>query len=109
MPKEFVHAERSIARAIKEGKIPKYYYDKQGVRHKSNPYALARKATGYYGTTHDIGMIHPLRHAPIHHSSTSPTHHSKHYSGFSPKSLQREKTNPLLLKEVKYPMLKAWR
>ena len=26
-----------------------------------NPYAVCRKSTGYYGTTHDIGMIHPKK------------------------------------------------
>lgn len=26
-----------------------------------NPYAVCRKSTGYYGTTHDIGLIHPKR------------------------------------------------
>lgn len=26
-----------------------------------NPYAICRKSTGYYGTTHDIGLIHPKR------------------------------------------------
>jgi len=56
MPKKFIHAERSIEKAIAAGKIPKYYY-KHGHRYKSNPYALARHATGYYGSTHD-GTIH---------------------------------------------------
>ncbi len=60
MPKKFIAAERAIEKAIKSGKIPKYYY-KRGVRHKSSAFALARHATGYMGTTHDIGMIHPLR------------------------------------------------
>lgn len=57
MPKKFIEVERKIAGAIKKGEIPKYYY-KEGKRYKSNPYALARHATGYHGTTHDIGMIH---------------------------------------------------
>jgi hypothetical protein len=29
---------------------------------KYNPYAVCRKSTGYYGTTHDIGMIHKIKH-----------------------------------------------
>lgn len=60
MPKKFIEAERSIEKAMKEGRIPKYYY-RHGHRIKSNPYALARYATGYYGTTHDIGMKHPIK------------------------------------------------
>ena len=60
IPKKFIKAERAIARAIKSGKIPKYYY-KHGKRYESNPYALARKVTGYYGTTKEIGMIHKLK------------------------------------------------
>jgi hypothetical protein len=59
MPRRFITVERAIARAIKHGKIPRYYY-KNGIKHKSNPYAIARVATGYYGTTHDIGMLHPI-------------------------------------------------
>ena len=60
MPKKFIEAERKIARAIKLGKIPKTYI-RHGKRIKSNPYALARHATGYHGTTHHIGMIHKLK------------------------------------------------
>lgn len=60
MPKKFIHAVKSIEKAIKLGKIPRYYY-KGGRRFESNPYALARYATGYYGTSHHIGLIHPLR------------------------------------------------
>jgi len=60
MPKHFIKVEKAIAKAIKSGKIPKYYY-KDGKKIESNPYAIARKATGYKGTTHHIGMIHPLR------------------------------------------------
>jgi len=26
-----------------------------------NPYAICRVSTGYYGTTHHIGMIHPIK------------------------------------------------
>lgn len=62
MPKKFIEAERAIAKEIREGKIPKTYVDKFGHRKKSNPFAIARKAVGYYGTTHDIGMIHPIKH-----------------------------------------------
>lgn len=57
MPKKFILAERAIEREIKKGNIPKTYI-KNGHRYKSNPYALARYATGYHGTTWDIGMIH---------------------------------------------------
>jgi hypothetical protein len=52
MPIRFIKAEKAIAREIEKGKIPKYYY-KNGVKTQSNPYALARKATGYYGSTHE--------------------------------------------------------
>lgn len=60
MPKQFIKVVKSIQKAIKSGKIPKYYY-KDHKKIESSPYALARKATGYKGTTHHIGMIHPLR------------------------------------------------
>lgn len=60
MPKKFIETEKAIEREIKSGKIHKYYY-KHGKRYESNPYALARHATGYYGSTHDIGMIHPIK------------------------------------------------
>ena len=56
MPKQFIKVEKAIAKAIKSGKIPKTYM-KHGKRYQSNPYAIARKATGYYGTTHDIGEL----------------------------------------------------
>ena len=59
MPKNFIKAEKAIAKAIKKGAIPKYFY-KGGVKIKSNPYALARKATGFKGSTWHIGMIHPI-------------------------------------------------
>lgn len=65
MPKKFIETEKVIAKAIKKGVIPKYYY-RDGVRHEPNPYALARYATGYYGTTHHIGLIHHLRHTHHH-------------------------------------------
>ena len=60
MPKKFIKAERAIAKAIKEGRIPKYYY-REGEKIKTNPYALARRATGYHGTTYHIGMLHPIK------------------------------------------------
>jgi hypothetical protein len=60
MPKRFIAIERKIDKAIKQGKIPKYY-SKNGERVKSNPYALARHITGYHGTTHHIGMIHRIK------------------------------------------------
>ena len=55
MPANFVRVEREIARKIKLGKIPKYYYrNVRGgrKRYKSNPYALARVAVKFYGPTH---------------------------------------------------------
>lgn len=58
--KKFIKAEKAIAKEIKEGEIPKHYY-KHGIRYKTNPFALARHATGYYGTTHNIGLIHPRK------------------------------------------------
>lgn len=30
-----------------------------------NPYAICRVSTGYYGTTHHIGMIHPNVHTLV--------------------------------------------
>lgn len=60
MPKKFIKTEKAIAKAIRKGLIPRYYY-RNGVRHESNPYALARYVTGYYGTTWHIGMIHKLK------------------------------------------------
>lgn len=52
MPKHFMSVERKIERAIKHGRIPRYYY-KNGMKMKTNPYALARHVTGYYGTTNE--------------------------------------------------------
>ena len=26
-----------------------------------NPFAVCRVSTGYYGTTHDIGMVNPIK------------------------------------------------
>ena len=60
MPKKFIEAVKSISKAIKSGDIPKYYY-KDHKKVESSAYALARKATGYKGTSHHIGLIHPLR------------------------------------------------
>jgi len=45
MPKEFISCVRKLKKKYKHGEY--------------NPYAVCRKSTGYYGTTHDIGMIHP--------------------------------------------------
>jgi hypothetical protein len=56
MPEKFIRAVKEIQKKINKGIIPKYYDGK-----KSSAYALARKATGYKGTTHHIGLIHPLR------------------------------------------------
>ena len=48
MPANFVRAERAIAKKIRSGEIPKYYY-KQGKKYKSSSDALARVATKFYG------------------------------------------------------------
>lgn len=48
MPKKFIRCVREVTK--KNRKLPK--------SKRVNPYAVCRKSTGYYGTTHDIGMIH---------------------------------------------------
>jgi len=75
MPKKFIKAERAIERKIKSGEIPKTYVDSHGIRHKSNPYALARHATGYHETTFDIGLKHPKK--KKHHKHHHHHHHSE--------------------------------
>lgn len=60
MPKQFIKTVRAIEKRIKAGKMPKYYW-KKGKRYETSAYAIARKATGYYGTTHDIGLRHRKR------------------------------------------------
>ena len=51
MPKKFISCVKKVTKAEKKryGKL------------KYNPYAVCRKSTNYYGTTHDIGMIHKLK------------------------------------------------
>jgi hypothetical protein len=44
MPKKFISCVKKVKK-----KYPKGEY---------NPYAVCRVSTGYYGTTHEIGMIH---------------------------------------------------
>jgi len=58
MPKKFIESVKAFEKALQEKKIPATYVSKEGHREKSSAYALARHATGYYGTTHDIEMIH---------------------------------------------------
>ena len=53
MQKHFINMERKIERAINHGKIPRYYHNKEGVKMKTNPYALARSITGFHGSTHE--------------------------------------------------------
>lgn len=57
MPKKFIKCVKDVEKAEMEryGKL------------KYNPYAVCRVSTGYYGSTHDIGMIHKVKH-----------HHKKH-------------------------------
>ena len=48
-------------------KIPKNYIEcvrkiiKKDKEKKYNPYAVCRISTGYYGTTKDIGLLHPKK------------------------------------------------
>jgi len=60
MPKQFIKAVKAIEKRIRAGEIPRHYY-KRGKRYATSAYAIARKATGYYGTTHDIGIVHRKR------------------------------------------------
>jgi len=46
MPEKFIKCVKDVSKKMKKG-------------YKGSPYAICRKSTGYYGTTHDIGMIHP--------------------------------------------------
>jgi len=47
MPKDFIKCVKEVSKKNKKGKY--------------NPYAVCRVSTGYYGTTHDIGMIHKIK------------------------------------------------
>jgi hypothetical protein len=42
MPKSFISCVKKVSAKSK----------------KVNPYAVCRVSTGYYGTTHDIGLLH---------------------------------------------------
>lgn len=66
MPKKFIKCVKAVSKGIKSGDIQKTYYDKHGKKVKSNPYAICRKATEYYGSSHNIGMIHPHHFKHIH-------------------------------------------
>lgn len=48
MPKKFIRCVKKVSKATKK----RYGYLKY------NPYAVCRVATGYHGTTRDIGLIH---------------------------------------------------
>ena len=61
MQKKFIDCVKEVSKKIKQGKIAKTYKCGKKKKCKTNPYSICRKATGYYGTTHDIGMIHPKR------------------------------------------------
>jgi hypothetical protein len=56
MPKKFISCVKKVTKEEMEryGKL------------KYNPYAVCRVATGYYGSTHEIGMIHPKHHSKCH-------------------------------------------
>ena len=60
MPKKFIKAVKGIQKAIAQGQIPKHYWKHRKMM-ISNPYAIARKATGYYGSSWHIGLKHKLR------------------------------------------------
>ena len=46
MPRKFISCVKKVSKAMKE------------TGYKGSPYAICRVATGYYGTSHNIGMIH---------------------------------------------------
>jgi hypothetical protein len=79
MPKKYLAAVKAIKAAIRAGRIPKHYY-KHGHRYESNPYAIARYATGYHGTTHDIGLVHRIKKKI----------HSKHHKNQAKNLINRE-------------------
>lgn len=51
MPEKFINCVREVSKKINKGEMPK----------GSNAYAICRVSTGYYGTTHNIGMIHKIK------------------------------------------------
>jgi len=51
MPKKFTSCISKVSKKIKAGELPA----------GSSAFAICRVSTGYYGTTHDIGMIHKKR------------------------------------------------
>jgi len=51
MPKKFKECVKAVTISTKK----RYGYLKY------NPYAVCRVSTGYYGTTHDIGLLKPKR------------------------------------------------
>jgi len=67
MPTKFI---RCVKKVHKE-EMKRYGYEKY------NPYAVCRIATGYYGTTHHIGVIHKLHPKCV----KCKHHHCKHHPG----------------------------
>ena len=51
MPKKFIRCVRKVKRE----EMKRYGFLKY------NPYAVCRVSTGYFGTTRDIGLLHPKR------------------------------------------------
>lgn len=49
MPKKFISCVRKVSKKIKLS------------GYKGNPYAICRVSTKYFGLSHHIGLIHPLR------------------------------------------------
>lgn len=45
MPEKFIRCVKKVAKSNRN----------------VNPYAICRKSTGYYGTTHEIGINHKLK------------------------------------------------
>lgn len=46
MPKKFMSCVKKVMKKNRE------------TGYEGNPYAICRVSTGYFGTTHEIGMIH---------------------------------------------------
>ena len=57
MPKKFIRCVKEV----KKAEMKRYG------REKYNPYAVCRKSTGFYGSTHHIGMLHPKCQKCKHH------------------------------------------
>ena len=51
MPKKFIRCVKEVKKGQEEH--PNWT--------TVNPYAVCRISTGYYGTTHDIGLLHPKK------------------------------------------------